>query len=448
MQLGSVLAHGVAGRSDLPLPVWLFVYGAGSVLVLSFVTLHILWRRPRLEVLAAGVPAPPWMTPIVRTVSLVARVVGPMAFTVVLGAAWFGDADPAANIAPITVYVIFWVGLQAASFACGDFWSRLSPWDGIALIVEKLRAPRELGPHAREHMHGHGRSAMGTHWPASVGLAGFVWIELCYHDPSAPRVLGLTLTAYAAAMIGVTAVRGRVRLRTADPFAAWFTLLAAMAPLFRDDHARLRLRWPFTGLAAVQPRPGTLALVTVALGSTAFDGLSRTTWWRGLVAARTGWEATHIATLGLVATMTTVLVVYVTSMEATARIGNRPPADLRRVFLSSLVPIALAYAIGHYFSLLVFEGQRVIALASDPFGRGWNLFGTIDASVNYGLVSTGTIAWIQVGAIVTGHVAGIVVAHDRAVATFPPATATRSQLPLLGVMVAYTVAGLALLLGA
>lgn len=442
-QFGAVLAHGVGGRSDLPLPVWLFAYGAGSALLISFVTLHILWRRPRLDALSAGVSAPAWMATMARPAAFATRALGLLAFGVVLAAAWFGDKSPAANIAPILVYVIFWVGLQAGSFLFGDIWSRLSPWDTLALGFEKLRSPRRTG--AGET--GAGERA-GTHWPAALGIAGFVWMELCYHDPSSPRVLGVALALYSMAMVVVVARHGRARLRTADPFAAWFALLAAMAPLFRDDHGAMRLRWPFAGLASVRPRSGTLGLVMVVLGSTAFDGLSRTAWWRDIAASRVGWGATAVATPGLAATVTVMLAVYVAAMNAAGRISGRGPADLRVAFLSSLVPIALAYAIGHYFSLFMFEGQQAIAMASDPFGRGWDLFGTIDRAINYRLLSTDLIAWVQVSAIVTGHVAGVVVAHDRAVSRFELATATRSQLPLLAVMVTYTVGGLALLLGA
>ncbi len=445
MQFGAVLAHGVGGRSDLPLPVWLFAYGAGSALLISFVTLHILWRRPRLDTLSAGVSAPAFMASVARPAAFITRALGLVAFGVVLAAAWFGDESPAANIAPILVYVIFWVGLQAGSFLLGDIWSRLSPWDTLALGFEKLRRPHRDGTGGTATG---GTATGGTHWPAAVGIAGFVWMELCYHDPSSPRVLGVALALYSLAMAVVVARHGRARLRTADPFAAWFALLAVMAPLFRDDHGALRLRWPFTGLASVRPRSGTLGLVMVVLGSTAFDGLSRTAWWRDLAAGRIGWGATAVATLGLAATVAAMVAVYVASMSAAGRISGRGPADLRVAFLSSLVPIALAYAIGHYFSLFVFEGQQAIAMASDPLGRGWDLFGTIDWSINYRLLSTDLIAWVQVSAIVTGHVAGVVVAHDRAVSRFALATATRSQLPLLAVMVAYTVGGLALLLGA
>ncbi|HVM03119.1 MAG TPA: hypothetical protein VM263_10655, partial [Acidimicrobiales bacterium] len=116
-------------------------------------------------------------------------------------------------------------------------------------------------------------------------------------------------------------------------------------------------------------------------------------------------------------------------------------------FVPSLVPILLAYTIAHYFSLLVFEGQGALALASDPFGSGWDLFGTADWRIDFTAVTVATIAYVQAGAIVVGHVAGVVAAHDRAVELLPVRQAVRSQYPVLAAMVAYTVAGLTLLLG-
>jgi hypothetical protein len=110
------------------------------------------------------------------------------------------------------------------------------------------------------------------------------------------------------------------------------------------------------------------------------------------------------------------------------------------------VPIALAYAISHYFSLLLSQGQVLVPLASDPLGRGWDLFGTTDFSVNLTPLSPNTIWYVQVGSLVVGHVAGLAVAHDRAVSLFPSADrALRTQYPLLALMVVYTVGGLWLL---
>lgn len=240
---------------------------------------------------------------------------------------------------------------------------------------------------------------------------------------------------------------GRGWLRTGDGFAVWFGLLAAMSPLHRDEGGRLRVRPPFAGLAHVTPRAGTAGVVLTVLGSTAFDGLTRTEWWRTVVGTRSGWAATGVRTLGLAFAIGVVSVAFVGAMRVAARLTAQEPDSLVRPFVHSLVPIALAYAVAHYFSLVVFEGQQALALLSDPLGRGAEWFGTVDWSIDYRALSTRTIAYVQAGAIVVGHVVTVVVAHDRAVGLFAPGTATRSQIPLLAVMVAYTVAGLGILLG-
>jgi hypothetical protein len=111
-----------------------------------------------------------------------------------------------------------------------------------------------------------------------------------------------------------------------------------------------------------------------------------------------------------------------------------------------LVPIAFAYLVAHYFSLFVIQGQFIYSLISDPFGRGWDLFGTVDFAPNLAAVSPETVWYVQAAALVVGHVAGLAIAHDRAVALFESRRdALRSQYPMLGLMVLYTVGGLWLL---
>jgi hypothetical protein len=110
------------------------------------------------------------------------------------------------------------------------------------------------------------------------------------------------------------------------------------------------------------------------------------------------------------------------------------------------VPIALAYVVAHYFSFFVREIQWVAPLASDPFGFGWDLFGTADVKPDIGVLPPKTIWYTQVAALVVGHVAGLVLAHDRAVELFEsPRKAAISQYAMLVLMVVYTVTGLWLL---
>lgn len=183
------------------------------------------------------------------------------------------------------------------------------------------------------------------------------------------------------------------------------------------------------------------------LGSTTFDGLTRTAFWSRVVVDRAGWGRTAWSTLGLAWTIALVAVLYLGGCRVAARItGDNHPA-VAAAYAPSLIPITFAYAIAHYFSLLVFEGQNFLIQLSDPFGRGWNLLGTGGWSVDYLAMGATTIAWVQAGSIVVGHVAGVVAAHDRAVTDHPGDLALRSQYPLLAVTVLYTVGGLLLLLG-
>ncbi|HEX2029731.1 MAG TPA: hypothetical protein VHF25_17260 [Nitriliruptorales bacterium] len=430
-------AHGVGVRGDLPLPLSVVVYGAVGVLLASFMLLVRLWPAARLEGDRGDPALSMGLSRLVGGLVWPGRLLGLLAFGVVLAAGLAGPLDSQANLAPFAIYVALWVGGMMVSGLVGDVWAGLNPFEAVAAGVRRLNGER--GP---------GWLERAGQWPAVALLAAFVWLELVHPDPADPRSLAVAVAVYAGLIVLGAVWWGPRWVRAADAFGALFRLLAAMAPLHRGQDGRLRLRPPLVGLARLRPSRATAALVLVALGSTTFDGLTRTDLWTPISGGRTGLAAVAIGTLGLAATIAVVAGLYVWAMREAARTSRRTTGELVDRFAHSLVPIALGYAIAHYFSLLVFEGQRVVALASDPLGRGWDLFGTAGWSVDYTAVSTTTIAAVQVAAIVGGHVAGVVLAHDRAVALFPPEQAARSQHALLAAMVAYTVGGLLLLLGA
>jgi hypothetical protein len=432
-----ILAHGLGGRTDLPLPTWMVLYGGAAILVISFAALRFLWPRPRWEGETPGRPVADLGTPTFRALGAVARALGLGFFLLVLAAAAFGENDPTDNLAPTAVYITFWVGMAFVSFFVGDVWAAANPFDTLARPGESRlgsgeRRPADLG-----------------YWPAAVGLLAFVWLELVYPDRAEPRVLALAIGAYTVVVLAAAARWGRPWLRRGEAFTALFGLLAAAAPLGRTDEGKLRLRPPFAGLAGIEPAPGLEAVVLVVLGATSFDGLTRTEWWVDLSARTSGAANTLLGTLGLLWAVALVFVVYFGAMKVTARLtgGDDEPGELARTFAHSLVPIAFAYTVAHYFSLLVLEGQGIVSLLSDPFGAGWDLFGTKDRAVDFNLLSPSAIAWVQAGAIVVGHVVAVVVAHDRALARFPSRHAVSAQIPLLAAMVLFTVGGLFLLLG-
>ncbi|MGH3995197.1 MAG: hypothetical protein ACRDSN_22370, partial [Pseudonocardiaceae bacterium] len=126
--------------------------------------------------------------------------------------------------------------------------------------------------------------------------------------------------------------------------------------------------------------------------------------------------------------------------------GDRSARELAAAFAHSLAPIALVYAAAHYVSFLLLQGQAIIPLLSDPLGDGSDLFGTASSTIDYGLIAGSTFWYIQVGFVVIGHVAALMLAHDRAIAIYDnPKVAFRSQYWMLGVMVGFTTLALWLL---
>jgi len=432
-------AHGVGKRGDLPLPLWQFVWAAVIALAVSVGAAGILWTSPRLRRLSNGREAPPLLdraTPIVR---LSSRAIGLAIFAITLYAAFFVDESLSRNIAPFSIFVALWVGLQFVSAVFGDLYRSVNPLDTIVQALEKL---------LRLDQHRAGDRGF-DHWPAAVSMLGFLWLELAYHEPSEPRLLGWLMLVYSVFHIVMALRVGRRWLETGEAFAALFTIIAALSPLARDSKGRLRLRLPGSGLAAMEVLPGTGVLILVTLGGTSFDGLSRTSFWGDIAASRSGWTLTFVNSLGLLWMIAIAFALYSLATRRIAAVadGDSEAAFVR--FVPSLVPIMVGYAVAHYFSLFLLDGgQDFLILLSDPFDQGWSLFGTRDWTVNFLLVSATTIAWVQALGIILGHIAGVLVAHDKALDVYDGSVAVRSQYPMVGVMMIYTVGALVLLLGA
>ena len=138
---------------------------------------------------------------------------------------------------------------------------------------------------------------------------------------------------------------------------------------------------------------------------------------------------------------------YALGIAGVRSVGGGFDAErLRRAFVHSLVPIAFAYVAAHYLTYLLFEGQAIVYLASDPLGRGWDLFGTASATIDYGVLSQNSAWYLQVGFVVVGHAAALALAHDRALALYRDhRLAVRSQYWMLAVMIGFTTLALWLL---
>jgi hypothetical protein len=182
----------------------------------------------------------------------------------------------------------------------------------------------------------------------------------------------------------------------------------------------------------------------VMLGTTAYDGFSGETRWYTFVQSSDFpprlWE-----TGALLAFSAAVAASLYAAAVLSARLAGVSVRGVATAFAPSLIPIAAGYLVAHYWSLWVWEGSNGLAKMSDPLGTGANWLGTAGVSPSPALIAPGLVAGIQVVAIITGHVLGVVAAHERAISLFPRRAAVLGQVPLLLLMVGYTVGGLTLL---
>ncbi len=439
---GPASAHGVGGRVDLPLPVWQLAWAAGFAVAVSFVALGTFWKTPRLAAAADGEPLPNPIQRMGSALDPVLKLIGVASFAVILIGAWWGNTSPSLNIAPQVTYIWFWVGVQFAAMLFGDFWRSLNPFYTVADLSASIRARLTGTPMSQCP------ETPTTEWPAVVAISSFLWMELAYHASSSPRSLGLWLTAYTTVMLAGAAKWGRGWLRSAEGFGVLFTKLSAISPIHRDHDGKFRFRAPLSGLSTLPIVGGSIPFVLVVLGSTSFDGFTRNSLWRDVVTNRSGWNLTLVRTLGFIIAVAIVGGAFRIGIELMSRITSTSTGDLVRRFGPSLIPIAGAYSVAHYFSFVFLDGQIVWRLLSDPFGKGWDLFGTVGYRIHYTAISPRQIAWAQTLSIAIGHVLGVATAHDKAVETYPGDLAVRSQYPMLGVMITYTVVGLVILLSA
>jgi hypothetical protein len=440
-------AHGISGRASLPVPPWLFAWAAAIVLVVSFVLLSAMWSTPRLQDPHERrvVAWPVWL-------SVPAGVIGIALFAVVIWAGYDGVPFYTANFDPTFIFVAFWVAVPISCVVLGDWFRAFSPWRAFARAVRWVG--QRVGVRWRAPLRYPGW--LGR-WPAAAGLLAFGWLELIYHDHDNPRTLASLALAYFALMLVGMALFGIEEwTRRGDAFGGYFSLIGRLAPFDVHDRTLWRRR-ALAGATRLAQEPGIVALVLVIIGITTFDGASNGVVWNtlqphvqsffsGLGLGDT--PADELAdSVGMLLAISVVFGFYLLGVAGMRSISRAfGTTELARSFAHTLIPIAFAYVLAHYFSLLIWQGQAMAYLASNPLGHGTDYFGTASWHVDYTFLGSTAIWYIQVLALVAGHVSGLTLAHDRALATYrSPRDAVRSQYWMLVVMVGFTSLGLWLL---
>jgi hypothetical protein len=453
-------AHALIVKQDLPIPAWLFAWAASIVLIASFFALSVAWRRPRFED-ERWRPSPAALSRALlgRPVQIVCGAIGVFLLGVAVYAGLQGSEAPDRNFAITFLFITTWIGFPFFSALLGNIFRPFNPWRAIGRIAgggfrliagqrpARLAYPERIG-----------------RWPAAIGLLAFVWLEVVYGstggvavglEPHVAATAALIYSGYTLAMMALFGVeewceRGEV-------FSVYFGMFSQLAPIGIRD-GRLGRRRPLAAATNWASLPGSATVVIASISSTSFDGAQEGAF-KGAIESLFG----HLADAGfslatalrladsvfMLATFAGVGLIYALGIRGMRSIPGAPSeAKLRRGFAHTLIPIALAYLVAHYFSLFVYQEQAQFTyLLSDPLGTATtDLFGTASNGIDFQVLSGNAIWYVQVASLIVGHVLGLALAHDRALVYWRDyRRATRSQYWMLAVMIAFTCFGLYLL---
>jgi hypothetical protein len=462
-------AHALAQRHELPVPLALYLGAAGAAVGLSALLLASLARaRPRERGYAKLDLHKAWVARVAAALlgwSL--RVIGVAAFLLVVLAGLVGNQHGLKNIAPVLVWVIWWVGVSFLCALAGNVWPMLDPWRTLFDAVAHHRGSEAAHMRWRPYP-----DWLGT-WPAVGFLLVFIWMELVWTGAERPRALASAVLLYSAfTWAGMRAFGRDVWLQKAEAFNVFFGILGRFAPISAgagDPDPPGTLRPYALGLMPDRPLSASrLAFIILMLAAVSFDGLLETPAWDALLEgllsasvlepasrlfgiARADAEAALVSLALVISPALLFLAYFVTcriAAWAVMRAGDgheRPwtASELSRMFAPSLVPIAIAYMFAHYLSYLLLAGQLAIPLASDPFGVGWNLFGTVLYRFDIGIIDARSVWFVCLTAIVLGHCAAVYLAHRTALLLFRETRLSLiSQIPMVALMIAYTMSSL------
>ena len=460
-----LFAHGaLAPKDDLPIPETWFAWGAAIVLILSFIGLSIAWVKPRFEEDRWAMFESFFSRVLVnRVTAAVAGALGIFLLGVVVWTGLYGTSNSAANFNVTFVFVTFWVCIPIVSIFFGDVFRALNPWRAVGRLAGgafSLIAGRSV-PAPLAYPERWGR------WPAVIGLAAFLWLELAYGVPFEPvviidpRTVAIATLVYSAVtFVGMALFGVEKWCERGETFSVLFNMFSRVSP-FEVREGRLGRRPWFSGAVGWALIPGSVALVLLVISGATYDGaaegvLSEPIDWLyelinggadaegDVLARRLTASAFMLLTFGVVSG------IYwggIMGMGAEGSGSGMTTRELGRTFAFCFIPIAFAYTIAHYFSLVVFQEQAQFTyLLSDPLGEGFDYFGTASGTVDLRVISSEFVWYVQVGSLIAGHVAALAMGHDKALAIYENLRrATQSQYWMLALMVSFTVLGLALL---
>ena len=438
-------AHGFGSKIDLPIPGYLYWFGGGAAVIASFAIISLFVRSKAHD--------DSYRTYNLRNVGIVDALyrnksllnvfkvisVSLLILTILTGV--LGSQFPVKNFAPTFVWVVWWGGFIWLHILFGDSWNFVNPWKNIFELIKFDEKPLRQYPDKLKS------------WPAFGFFLIFAWIELVYPTPAHPQFLGNMIFVYSIIVLAGMRIFGKDKwLDNCEPFTVFFNFVSSFSATRVTSDGKILLRPIASGLLDARYRFDQLCFLILILSVVSFDGLISTLFWYDVIGIDAfggsgRYDVIYVNTAGIMVSFLAFFSIFYSFVAISRAITKTDitTLDLAQKFVPALLPISIVYHLAHYSAYFFLNGQLIIKLISDPFGFGWDIFGTS----SYEIVRTidFILLWnYQVAVIVIGHILSVYIAHRISLRVFKDGKKSiMSQAPILLLMVGYTILGLWLL---
>ena len=400
-----IFHHGIGSVGDLPIPFETVLNVSAWVIILTFVFLKISWKKSVLvqkEVIVEQ--RQPWL----------GKIFGVFILSLLILPGLIGNEEAKTSITPLIIWVFLWIGVPVLGLVFGDIYSKFNP---LSIIPSPEKKP-------------------STVWFAAALFLGLTWFELVWRKPGNPTHIGIV---FILLMLITTVTR-----------IIFSKASIEVDPLHLLHHLYAKLRFTLSkpiyknmleNIANLSNFKGMEYFILLMIGTVTYDGLRGTTFWYNLFGSST--LDITFSTFAFFGINIIIIGSYRFACWFALKVSGEKQ-DLNKVSLlfgHTMLPIAFAYHVTHYLSLLLYESQTILYRLNDPYGIGWNLFGIDDVSINYFL--TPVALWgIQVFVTLAGHMLSVVLAHDLAIKLFGHQQSDKTQYIFLLITVGLTLQAL------
>ena len=399
------LNHGVVNVGDLPIPFDIVLNSSALVVLITFVYLKVSWKEsiitPRQEVFN-------------DKQNFIGKLFGIIILFLLVAPGIFGNESSKTSVAPLILWVFLWIGVPVLGLLFGDIYSKFNP---LNLFSLKSNKPESV-------------------YFACILFIGLTWFELVWKEPGNPLNIAIVLITL---FVCVNLLRYFLKksLIEVDPLLLLHYLYSKLK-LFNSKPYFRSLLDNIGNLAKLK---GIEYFVLLMIGTVTYDGLRETTFWYNQFGSRTD-DMGFSTMMFLIMNLGTILF-YRFACFFAIKVGG---SDLElnhvsNLFGHTMLPIAFAYHVTHYLTLLLFESQTFFYRFNDPIGIGMNILNVEEPTINY-FIEPLVIWGIQVAVTLLGHMLSVVLAHDLAVKLFGHQQSDKTQYIFLFITVALTLQAL------